>query len=147
MPDKKPTLLQEFQTFISKGNVIDLAVGIIIGSAFTGIVNSLVKEVILPPIGLVLGKVNFTDLKIVLQAASTDTLGKAIPEVAIMYGSLLQNIFNFLIVAMVVFSLVKAINALKKKEEKKEEVKTKETETELAVLKDIRSALQSKKSK
>lgn len=131
--NKKPTLLQEFQTFIARGNVIDLAVGIIIGSAFTGIVNSLVKDVLLPPVGIIMGKVNFADLKIVLQAKS-DTL----PEVAILYGNLLQNALNFLLVAMVVFSLVKAINTLKKKEENKE---TKKKETELSVLTDIRALL------
>lgn len=131
--NKKPTLLQEFQTFIARGNVIDLAVGIIIGSAFTGIVNSLVKDVLLPPVGIIMGKVNFADLKIVLQAKS-DTL----PEVAILYGNLLQNTLNFLLVALVVFSLVKAINTLKKKEESKE---TKKKETELSVLTDIRALL------
>lgn len=130
---KKLTLLQEFQTFIARGNVIDLAVGIIIGSAFTGIVNSLVKDVLLPPVGIIMGKVNFADLKIVLQAKS-DTL----PEVAILYGNLLQNALNFLLVALVVFSLVKAINTLKKKEENKE---TKKKETELSVLTDIRALL------
>ncbi|MFZ6021929.1 MAG: large-conductance mechanosensitive channel protein MscL [Patescibacteria group bacterium] len=131
--NKKPTLLQEFQTFIARGNVIDLAVGIIIGSAFTGIVNSLVKDVLLPPVGIIMGKVNFADLKLVLQAKS-DTL----PEVAILYGNLLQNALNFLLVALVVFSLVKAINTLKKKEENKE---TKKKETELSVLTDIRALL------
>ncbi len=137
--NKKPTLLQEFQTFIARGNVIDLAVGIIIGSAFTGIVNSLVKDVLLPPVGIIMGKVNFADLKIVLQAKS-DTL----PEVAILYGNLLQNALNFLLVALVVFSLVKAINTLKKKEETKE---TKKKETELSVLTDIRALLKKRTTK
>lgn len=131
---KKVTLAQEFRTFISRGNVIDLAVGVIIGSAFTGIVNSLVKDVILPPIGVVMGKVNFSDLKIILQAD---------PEVAIAYGNLLQNALNFVIVATVVFSLVKAINAVQKKEEQK--VDNKKKETELTVLKDIKKILKSKK--
>lgn len=131
---KKVTIAQEFRTFISRGNVIDLAVGVIIGSAFTGIVNSLVKDVILPPIGVVMGKVNFSDLKIILQAD---------PEVAIAYGNLLQNALNFVIVATVVFSLVKAINAVQKKEEQK--VDNKKKETELTVLKDIKKILKSKK--
>lgn len=134
--NKKLTLIQEFQTFIARGNVIDLAVGIIIGSAFTGIVNSLVKDVLLPPVGIIMGKVNFSDLKIILQP-KTDTL----PEVAILYGNLLQNTLNFLLVALVVFSLVKAINTLKKKEEKKEATKK---ETELSVLTDIRTLLKKK---
>lgn len=136
--EKRPSLIQEFKTFIARGNVIDLAVGIIIGSAFTGIVNSLVKDVITPPIGIVMGRVNFSDLKLVLQT-KTDTL----PEVAVMYGNLIQQTLNFLIVALVVFSLVKGVNALKKKEEKKEEPPAPK-ETELTVLKDIRKALTKK---
>lgn len=136
---KVPEILKEFQTFIARGNVIDLAVGIIIGSAFTGIVNSLVKDVLLPPIGVLMGKVNFVDLKLVLQQET-----ESVPEVAILYGNLLQNAINFLLVAVVVFSLVKAINSLKKKEEKAVE---KNKDTELSVLKDIRDALVPKKKK
>ncbi len=136
----KQSLAQEFRTFISRGNVIDLAVGIIIGSAFTGIVNSLVKDIILPPIGVIMGKVNFGDLKIILQTKTATA-----PEVAILYGSLIQNILNFLIVALVVFSLVKGINAMQKKEEAKKEVVDSKKETELSVLKDIRAALKKTK--
>lgn len=135
---EKTSLAKEFKTFISRGNVIDLSVGIIIGSAFTGIVNSLVKEVIMPPIGLIIGKVNFADLRFVLQPASTDNMGKMIPEVSIMYGSFLQNLLNFLIVAVVVFSLVKVINSLQKKSVPPTK---KEKETELSVLKKINKSL------
>jgi len=140
----KKSLAKEFKTFISRGNVIDLSVGIIIGSAFTGIVNSLVKEVIMPPIGLLIGKVNFADLRFVLQPASTDIAGRITPEVAIMYGRLLQNLLNFLLVALVVFSLVKVINTLQRKEEKSAK---KEKETELGVLKDIRKSVNALKQK
>lgn len=135
---KKPTFAQEFKSFISRGNVIDLAVGIIIGSAFTGIVTSLVKEIIMPPIGILVGKVSFTDLKVVLQPASIDVIGKTTPEVAIMYGSFIQSLINFVIVALVVFSMVKLINKFQKKEEPKDD---KKKETELSVLKDIRKEL------
>jgi large conductance mechanosensitive channel len=138
--EKKTSLVQEFKTFISRGNVIDLAVGIIIGSSFTGIVNSLVKDLIMPSIGVVLGNINLSDYKIVLQLATVDVNGKILPEVAIAYGAFLQNIINFIIVAAVVFALVKMINAVQKKDEKKE-VDTKPKESELSVLKDIREAL------
>lgn len=127
---KKPlSVLGEFKKFISRGSVIDLAVGIIIGSSFTAIVNSLVKDIILPPIGFVIGKVNFSDLKIVLQRQ---------PDVAIAYGAFLQALLNFFIVSFVVFLLVKVINRFQKKEEP-----SKSKETELSVLKDIRKALKS----
>ena len=102
----------EFKEFISRGNVMDMAVGIIIGGAFTTIVNSLVNDIVMPAIGILLAGVNFTDLKWVITPASGD-----IPEAAIYYGSFIQNIVNFLIVALVVFSIVKAINRMHKKKE------------------------------
>ena len=104
--------MKEFKEFISRGNVMDMAVGIIIGGAFTAIVTSLVNDVVMPAIGILLAGVNFKDLKWVITPASGD-----IPEAAIYYGSFIQNIVNFLIVALVVFSIVKAINKMRKKEE------------------------------
>jgi large conductance mechanosensitive channel len=104
--------LDEFKKFAVKGNMIDMAVGIIIGAAFGKIVSSLVNDIIMPPIGLLLGGVNFTDLKVVMKAA-TDT----VPAVTWNYGSFIQVAIDFLIVAFVVFMLIKGINALKKKEE------------------------------
>jgi large conductance mechanosensitive channel len=104
--------LDEFKKFAVKGNMIDMAVGIIIGAAFGKIVSSLVNDIIMPPIGLLLGGVNFTDLKFVMKAA-TDT----VPAVTWNYGSFIQVAIDFLIVAFVVFMLIKGINALKKKEE------------------------------
>ncbi len=141
MEKEKTSIIKEFQTFISRGNVVDLAVGIIIGAAFTSIVNSLVKDIVMPPIGMILGRVNFSDLRIILQSATTDASGKVIPEVAIAYGSFLQNVFNFLLISLVVFALVKALNAFKKKEEA---VAIKK-DSELSVLKDIRKILRNKK--
>ncbi len=105
-------LLDEFKAFAMRGNVIDLAVGIIIGIAFGKIVSSIVNDIIMPPIGLLLGGVNFTDLKVVMKAA-TD----AAPAVTWNYGNFLQVTFDFLIVAFAVFMLIKGINAMKKKEE------------------------------
>jgi len=105
-------LLDEFKAFAMKGNVVDMAVGIIIGAAFGKIVSSVVSDIIMPPIGLLLGGVNFTDLKVVMKAA-TDTA----PAVTWNYGNFLQVTFDFLIVAFAVFMLIKAINMARKKEE------------------------------
>jgi len=105
-------LLDEFKAFAMKGNVVDMAVGIIIGAAFGKIVSSVVADIIMPPLGLLLGGVNFTDLKVVMKAA-TDVA----PAVTWNYGNFLQVTFDFLIVAFAVFMLIKAINAAKKKEE------------------------------
>jgi large conductance mechanosensitive channel len=104
--------LDEFKKFAIKGNMVDMAVGIIIGAAFGKIVASLVNDIIMPPIGLLLGGVNFADLKVVMKAA-TDTA----PAVTWNYGSFIQVLIDFLILAFVIFMLIKAINAAKKKEE------------------------------
>jgi large conductance mechanosensitive channel len=105
-------ILDEFKAFAMKGNVVDMAVGIIIGAAFGKIVASVVNDIIMPPLGLLVGGVNFTDLKVVMKAA-TDTA----PAVTWNYGNFLQVTFDFLIVAFAVFMLIKAINAAKKKQE------------------------------
>lgn len=105
-------LLDEFKSFAMKGNVVDMAVGIIIGAAFGKIVSSMVSDIIMPPIGLLVGGVNFTDLKVIMKAA-TDTA----PAVTWNYGNFIQVIFDFLIVALAVFFVIKAINSAKKKEE------------------------------
>lgn len=104
-------LFDEFKSFAMKGNVVDMAVGIIIGAAFGKIVTSVVGDIIMPPLGLILGGVNFTDLKLVMKAA-TETG----PAVTWNYGNFLQACFDFLIVAFAVFMLIKAINAARKKE-------------------------------
>ncbi len=105
-------ILHEFKTFAMKGNVIDMAVGIIIGAAFGKIVSSLVNDVIMPPIGLLIGGVNFSDLSIVMKEAVGEN-----PAVSLNYGNFLQVIFNFLIVAWAVFLLVKFMNHAKRKKE------------------------------
>lgn len=106
-------ILQEFKEFAVKGNMIDMAVGIIIGGAFGTIVKSLVEDVIMPPIGMLLGGVDFSDIKIPLKAAEA---GK--DAVAINIGAFMNNVISFLIVAWAVFMLVKAINEMKKRFEK-----------------------------
>lgn len=109
-------IINEFKTFIARGNVIDMAVGIIVGTAFTKIVNSLVADVITPFISIITGKVNFSDLKYVIAEATETTA-----ENAIKYGSFIQAIIDFLIIAVVVFAMVKTINTAKSKMEKKKE--------------------------
>jgi len=102
---------KEFKAFALKGNVLDLAVGVIIGGAFGKIVASLVNDVVMPLFGLLLGNMNFKALKIVLKAAEGD-----LPESAILYGNFIQNIVDFTIIALVIFLVVKSIGKMKKKE-------------------------------
>lgn len=114
-------LIEEFKQFVQRGNVVDLAVGVIMGAAFGKIVSSLVADVLTPPIGYVIGGVKFTDLKAKLPAKEIlDPLtGQTIKlsEATVNYGNFLQATFDFLIIAMCVFAMIKAINALKRKEE------------------------------
>ena len=129
-------MIKEFKEFISRGNVVDLAVGVIIGGAFSTIVSSLVDDILMPIIGMILGGINFSNLSIQLGDAR------------IMYGAFIQNVIDFLIVAFCVFLFVKFINELSKighrhKKEEQEEV----VETELSLLKEIRDELKSKKNK
>jgi len=107
-------IVKEFKEFISKGNVVDLAVGVIIGAAFGKIITSLVDDILMPPIGYLLGGVDFADKKILLIAV--DTVNK-VEEVSIRYGNFMNTVIQFLIVAMCIFAVIKAINVLKRKEE------------------------------
>lgn len=104
-------IIDEFKTFAIKGNMVDMAIGIIIGAAFGKIVTSLVNDIIMPPIGVLLGGVNFTDLKLTIKAAT-----EAAPAVTWNYGNFIQVMIDFLIIAWAVFMIVKAINTIKKKE-------------------------------
>lgn len=106
------SVLQEFKAFAIKGNVVDMAAGIVIGAAFGKIVSSLVEDIIMPPIGLLIGGVNFSDLAFTLQEATTGGVA-----VAIKYGKFLQTTIDFLIIAFAIFIAVNAINRLKKKEQ------------------------------
>ena len=107
------SMFKEFREFIARGNVVDLAVGVIIGAAFGKIVTSLVEQVVMPPIGLLLGKVDFSQLKIVLQPADPP---HKIAEVAIGYGAFFNTIIQFLIVAFVIFLMIKLINSMRRKQ-------------------------------
>lgn len=116
--------MNEFKKFISKGNVMEMAVGLIMATYFGAIVKSLVNDVIMPPVGMALGGVDFTDLKLVLQESVAETsegAGDAIAEVAISYGNFINTIITFIIVAFAIFMVVKAYNKMKEKMEKKKE--------------------------
>ncbi len=107
----------EFKDFVAKGNVVDLAVGVVVGAAFGKIVTSFVEDIIMPPIGILIGGVNFADLKITLKQAAVDAAGAAVPAVTINYGNFIQVAISFLIVALAIFVFViKPMNAMKKKE-------------------------------
>lgn len=110
-------LLNEFKTFAMRGNVIDMAVGVIMGGAFGKIVSSLVNDVIMPPVGVLVGGVDFKDLAITLKKATVDANGASVPEVTLNYGMFLQNTFDFLIIAFVIFMMIKGLNTLMKKKE------------------------------
>lgn len=107
------SMLKEFKEFAMKGNVVDLAVGVIIGGAFGKIVSSLVADIFMPVLGLITGGINFADMAIKLKDASAD--GKT-PAVLLAYGKFIQNSIDFIIVAFAIFLLVKAINSFKRKE-------------------------------
>ena len=110
-------MLKEFKEFAVKGNMIDLAVGIIIGAAFGKIIASLVSDIIMPPIGLLLGGLNFSDMQYIMKEAVTDPVtGAVTAAVALKYGSFIQTLVDFLIIAFSVFMIVKAIMNMKKKE-------------------------------
>jgi len=113
-------MLKEFKSFISKGNVMEMAVGLIMALYFGAIVKSLVDHIIMPPIGMLLGNVDFSNLKIVL-AAATMNGDTAVPEVALSYGMFINTIITFIIVSFCIFLVVKGYNKMKESMEKKEE--------------------------
>lgn len=132
--------LNEFKAFAMKGNVIDMAVGIIIGAAFGKIVTSVVNDIIMPPIGLLVGGVDFKDLKFTMKEAIGD-----IPAVSINYGNFLQVTFDFLIVSFSIFMVIKAINSLKRKEVSEAQSSTPPTPSkEENLLTEIRDILKDK---
>lgn len=110
-------VIDDFKAFAIKGNMIDMAVGIIIGGAFGKIITSLVNDVIMPPLGFLIGGVNFTDLKITLKEAVVEAGNVVTPEVTLNYGNFLQVVFDFLIVAFAIFCFVRLLAKLHKKKE------------------------------
>lgn len=113
--------IQEFKDFAMRGNVLDMAIGVVVGGAFGKIVTSLVNDIIMPGVGVLTGGLNFTDYKLVIQKGVTEGTEVITPEVAITWGSFVQTIVDFLIIAFCIFLAVKAINRFKRKEEPAEE--------------------------
>ena len=109
--------VSEFKEFAVKGNAMDMAVGIIIGAAFTKIVNSIVSDIIMPPVGMAIGGVDFKNLQIVLKEASTSAAGETLPAVAIKYGAFLNTIIEFVIVALSIFIVIKFMNRMLRRRE------------------------------
>jgi large conductance mechanosensitive channel len=142
---------KEFKAFIMKGNVIDLAVAVVIGAAFGKIVTSLVDNIIMPCVGVLTSGVDFADMKVILQEATTNSAGEEIPAIAIGYGTLINTILQFLIVAFVIFLIVKIITkarakaeAIAKKEKALEAAKIAE---DIALLTEIRDLLKADSEK
>ncbi len=130
---------KEFKDFASKGNVLDLAIGVIMGSAFGKIVSSLVNDIIMPVISIMTGGLNFSDIKIVLKAATETTA-----EVALQTGSFLKNIIDFFIIALSIFLMIRALAKVKRKQEEKPAAPAAPVENELSILKDIKTLLEKK---
>jgi large conductance mechanosensitive channel len=128
-------MLQEFKQFAMRGNVLDMAIGIIIGAAFGKIISSAVADVIMPPIGLLVGGVDFSELALTLKAAEGES-----PAVLLKFGMFINTVIDFLIIAFAIFMLVKGINALKKKEEEKPAAPPAPSKSEL-LLAEIRDEL------
>jgi len=130
-------LVKEFKEFAMKGNMIDLAVGVVIGTQFGKIVESIVKDLIMPPIGLLTGGIDFSDKKLVIRSAVVDAAGKVItPETAVRYGAFINAVIQFLIVAIAIFAVVKVINTMRRTEPPPPAPPTKE-ETLLTEIRDI----------
>ncbi len=132
------SILKEFKEFAVKGNAVDMAVGIIIGAAFGKIISSLVADVIMPPIGVLVGGVDFTKLGITIKEAVGD-----VPAVTLNYGNFIQSVVDFTIIAFAIFMMVKLINKLKKQEEAAPAVPPEPTKAEL-LLTEIRDLLKTK---
>ena len=128
-------MMSEFKSFAMRGNVIDMAVGIVIGAAFGKIVSSFVNDVLMPPVGMLIGGVDFSDLAIVLKAATDEA-----EAVTMKYGMFIQTLLDFLIIAFAIFMVVKVMNSMKKKEEEKPAEPPKPS-AEVELLTEIRDSL------
>ena len=129
------SMMKEFRVFAMRGNVVDMAVGIVIGGAFGKIVSSFVNDVLMPPVGMLIGGVDFNDLAIVLKAATDEA-----EAVTLKYGAFIQTLLDFVIIAFAIFMVVKAMNSMKKKEEEKPAEPPKPS-AEVELLTEIRDSL------
>jgi large conductance mechanosensitive channel len=134
-------IIKEFKEFAIKGNMVDLTVGVIIGGAFGKVTSSIVSDILMPPLGFLIGGINFTDIKFLLKQSSLDATGKLIPPVTINVGNFIQSLVDFSIIAFTVFMLVKGINRLQRKAEENPETAPPTKEEEL--LTEIRDLLKS----
>lgn len=137
-------MFKEFKAFISKGSVLELAVGLILATYFGAIIKSLVDDIIMPPIGKLLGGVDFSKMKYIIQEGIAETAagtGDAIPEVAISYGNFINTIITFIVVAFAVFQIVRAYNNMKAKEEEAAAAAPPEPTKEEVLLAEIRDLL------
>ena len=130
-------MMTEFKDFAMRGNVIDLAVGVVIGASFGKIVTALVDKVIMPPLGMLIGGVDFSKMGIVLKGATIDAAGKEVPAVVLAYGEFINALVQFVIVAFAIFLVVKAINRMHKKPEPAPAA----TPEEVLLLREIRDSL------
>ncbi len=133
-------MLKEFREFAMRGNVVDLAVGVVIGAAFGKIVTSLVDNVIMPPIGYLLGGVDFSDIVWTLREATVNAAGEEVPAVAIGVGEFINTIIQFIIIALAIFLMVRTINRLNRKPEPEPEAPAEPSE-EVLLLREIRDTL------
>lgn len=140
-------MLKEFKEFIARGNVLDMAVGVVMGVAFKAIVDSLVADLIMPLIGLIIGDISLADMKYVVEPAFMEAGEIVTPELAFAYGNFIQTIINFLIIAFVIFMIVKGVNkasALRKKKEDTVAETKEEKATDIILLEEIRDLLAKK---
>jgi large conductance mechanosensitive channel len=141
---KVMSLIKEFKAFAMRGNVVDMAVGIIIGAAFGKIITSLVNDVIMPPIGMLVGNIDFSNMAILLKQETVDAAGTTIPAVTLGYGMFINTVINFLIVALAIFAVIKAMNSMKKKEQAAPPAAPPAPSAEEKILVEIRDILKSK---
>ena len=141
---KNSSFINEFRKFIARGNVLDLAIGVVIGAAFGQITTSLVNDIIMPPLGLLLGGIDFSSMKVVLKAATEETA-----EVAIRYGLLVNAIINFLVISLAIFVFIRTMNKIQEKTKKEEEALEAQSppkkSNEEVLLEEIRDILKEKK--
>jgi large conductance mechanosensitive channel len=139
--------IQEFKAFALKGNMVDLAVGVVIGGAFGKIVASLVADIIMPPLGLLTGGINFSDMKLVLRSAGVGVNGNPIDPLTLNYGSFIQHGVDFLLVAFSIFLVIKAMNRLRQLKAQEPEPETEPTPTsdEVLLLSEIRDLLKAQR--
>ncbi|MDD7437576.1 MAG: large-conductance mechanosensitive channel protein MscL [Bacteroidales bacterium] len=136
-------IVKEFKEFVNRGNVVDMAVGVVIGGAFGKIVASFVNDVLMPPLGLLLGGMDFKELKWIMQPGTLDEAGQMVGEVALNYGMFIQSVIDFFIIAFAIFMLIKGMNKLKREKPAEPEAPAPKAE-DVVLLEEIRDLLKNK---